>query len=174
MAQRKLKDYMERCMAMLDELNIPYSKDIKELSVSHAEHRWGRTVWRNVNVNGVRERQDYKIEISYKLINEKYTPTDDGLINTMIHELLHTTPDGSGHTGMWKVYAEKVYSRYGIDIKRCGSDDDKGCNSMSTYKYIVQCPKCQKPTGRYRTSKLILHPENFRCRVCGSPIVRIK
>lgn len=72
MAQRKLKDYMEKCMAMLDELNIPYRKDIKELSVSHAERRWGRTSWRTSVNTG--KRTDFKISISYKLINEKYTP----------------------------------------------------------------------------------------------------
>lgn len=171
MAQRKLKDYMEKCMRMLDELNIPYCKDIKELSVSHAKRRWGRTSWRTSVNTG--ERTDFKISISYKLINEKYTPTDEGLMNTMIHELLHTTPQGQGHTGMWKTYAKMVYDRYGIDIKRCGGVDEKEQDVVKKFTYVVQCKKCGAKIGRYRMSKVIEHPQNFCCK-CGGDLKRIK
>lgn len=172
MAQRKLKDYMEKCMKMLDELNIPYCKDIKELSVSHAERRWGRTKW--TNRNG--ERIDFKIEISYKLINEKYAPTDEGLMNTMIHELIHTCPNCTGHGTQWKAYANMVYQRYGIDIKRCGSDDDKGVSRdevIKAYPYIIQCTSCNNQIGRYRMSDAIRYPQNYRCK-CGGNLNRIK
>lgn len=176
MAQRKLKEYMEKCMAMLDELNIPYCKDIKELSVSHAERRWGQTSWRTSVNTG--KRSDFKISISYKLINEKYTPTDEGLINTMIHELLHTCPDCHGHGTQWKTYAKMVYDRYGIDIKRCGNDNDKGVTEgeqdiVKKFTYVVQCTSCGNKIGRYRMSKVIECPENFRCK-CGGELKRIK
>ena len=170
---RKLKVYLEKCQAMLDELDIPYCKDIEELSVSHAERRWGRTVWKNVNG----ERQHFKIEISYKLVNPKYTETDDGLINTMIHELLHTCPDGRGHGVSWKKYAQMVYDRYGIDIKRCGSDDEKGANKdviKNTYKYMLKCKCCGKEIGRYKMSPVISNYTAYHCGTCNGELIRIR
>lgn len=175
MAQRKLKDYMEKCMKMLDELNIPYCKDIKELSVSHAERRWGQTSWIQSVSTG--ERTDFKISISYKLINEKYTPTDEGLMNTMIHELLHTCPNCQGHGKTWQTYGRMVYNKYGIDIKRCGNDDDKQCNSDMvnlSYKYMLKCTGCGNQIGRYRMAKCISHPQNYSCAKCGNSLIRIK
>ena len=172
--QRKLADYLQKCTEMCDKLNIPVSHDIKELSVSHAERRWGRTSWRN-GISGTRE--DFKISISYKLINPKYTETDEGLINTMIHELLHTCPKCNGHGATWKMYANQIYNAYGIDIKRCGSDDDKGCNEekiKESYKYIIECTKCKQTIGRYKMSKHIAHPDWFVCGKCGGALKRIK
>lgn len=171
--QRKLKDYLQKCTEMCDKLNIPISHNIEELSVSHAEHRWGRTSWKNING----ERQHFKISISYHLINPKHTETDDGLINTMIHELLHTCPDCKGHGAKWKAYADMIYQHYGINIKRADSSEEKKMDKQvmrNTYKYIVQCEKCGAEYGRYKMSPVIEYCNHYRCGTCKGKLIRVK
>lgn len=165
---RELGKYMERCTAMLDELHIPYSKNIINVSVSNKERTWGRCI----AIGTV----NYMIEISYKLVNPEITETDDGLINTMLHELLHTCADCTGHDRQWKRYAQMIYDRYGIDIKRTSSDEEKQLNRdviRNQYTYMVQCTKCGNLIGRYRMSDVIKNPNSYRCK-CGGNLTRTK
>ena len=45
------------------------------------------------------------------------------LRKTLIHELLHTVPDGLRHTGEWKKWARYVSARTGYNIQRCDGDE---------------------------------------------------
>ena len=62
---------------------------------------------------------EYYIEVSgYSIDN-----TEKSLRNTLIHELLHTVPDGMRHTGEWKRWATFVREKTGYNIQRFGGDD---------------------------------------------------
>ena len=61
---------------------------------------------------------DYYIEISgYSLEN-----TEKSLRNTLIHELIHTVPEGLCHTGEWKKWADYVSEKTGYTIQHYGGD----------------------------------------------------
>ncbi len=63
---------------------------------------------------------DFYIEISGHTLQN----TERSLRNTLIHELIHTVPDGLCHTGEWKRWARYVSAKTGYDIQRCGGRDD--------------------------------------------------
>ena len=62
---------------------------------------------------------DYYIEISGHTLEN----TEKSLRNTLIHELIHTVPDGLCHTGEWKKWARYVSARTGYNIQRLAGDE---------------------------------------------------
>lgn len=79
--------------------------------------------------------------------------SDQAIQNTIIHELLHTVPNGMCHTGEWKKYALKVKRDFGFDIKRIGGD--KSPEDLASFRenkktkvnrsqniYIIKCQDC--------------------------------
>ena len=62
---------------------------------------------------------DFYIEISGHTLQN----TEKSLKNTLIHELIHTVPDGLCHTGEWKKWAKYVSEKTGYNIKRLDGDE---------------------------------------------------
>ena len=108
--------------------------------------------------------------------------TDDGqrqaAKNTILHELLHTVKGCKGHKGQWKELAAKVNRRLPqYTIKRTTSEEEKGFERtvrVRTNRYTVKCSKCGREYHREKESKVIQHPEKYRCGACNSPLVRVK
>ena len=48
--------------------------------------------------------------------------TDEAIINTIYHELLHTLPNCQNHGKIWKMYANRVKNLFGYNIQRVGGD----------------------------------------------------
>ena len=113
----------------------------------------------------------------------KYTENFDGLddnypkeafYNTVVHELLHAIDHNNcGHGGRWLEMAREVsdYLPFG-DITRFASDNKvKARNEVMPKKaYKVICPNCHSVCGRkhgYRAPKWYVHPNNYKCTICG-------
>lgn len=162
--KRNLNEYLQKCLAMCDECGIPYGK-IDSIVEDKAKHRWGQCRHRSGKII---------IGISYKLIDTTYSETDDGLINTILHEILHTCPRCNNHGEVWKSYASKIYNRYGIKIERTSTSEEKMVNNdIDDHKYIVKCEKCGKEFKYYRMANVVKYPERFQhCN--GAAIIRIK
>lgn len=162
---RDLMSYANFCMKMLDEIGIPYSK-VEEFTVNKRARRWGLCSLRNGK---------YYIQINTTLLDERNG--EDGLINTIIHELLHTCHGCMNHGKMWKSYAEQVRKTYGYNIKRT-SDNEEKCvttgnlnESKREYKYFVYCKKCGKLiVKRKRRSELIDNIGRYTHTNCGGKL----
>lgn len=170
---RDLMEYARMCMGMLDEIGIQYG-NITEFSVNtRARKRWGQCK----AIPG-----GYTININVALLDERND--EDGLINTMLHELLHSVKGCMNHGENWKREAAKVYRAYGINIKRGATAAEKGVaeetripykprNIDHSIKYIFKCKCCGQIVKRQKASKFTQHPENYKCAVCGGKFERI-
>lgn len=163
--KRNLQEYLQKCLAMCDECGIPYGK-IDSIVEDKAEKRWGQCRHRNGKTI---------IGISYKLIDTTYSETDMGLINTIIHEILHTCPRCGNHGSVWKSYASKIYNRFGYNIKRTSSCEEKGAKeNEDKYKYIIKCKDCGCEWKYMRFTKAVQFPEKFSHTKCGKyNIIRV-
>lgn len=96
---------------------------------------------------------------------------DDMILNTLIHELLHTLPNCQDHKFLWKTYAGRIQKMTGINISRVANVKD--LTSKINYKYIVKCRACGAEWGYGRMAKIVENPSEYRCR-CKGEIERIR
>lgn len=105
-------------ISLMKELGVPISDSIcpeVRLAGSHWKYGWCCS-------KGSLKRYteyDYYIEISGHTLQN----TEKSLRNTLIHELIHTVPDGMCHTGEWKKWAKYVSAKTGYNIKRLDGDE---------------------------------------------------
>lgn len=115
-------------------------------------------------VNGIEE---FEIEISQYLLE-----SEEGTMNTLIHEVLHTCKGCLNHGKIWTSYANKVTRELGYKITRTSTCESKGIKPIEP-KYLVKCVSCGSENGRHRMTKLISKTELYRC-TCGGHLKRIK
>jgi hypothetical protein len=158
---KDLQILANECMDELNALDIPYNKNIKFEINSRAKCRWGQC----------RKTYDYYIiSISDRLLNDSVD--DVATKTTILHELLHTTPNGMTHKGEWKIYADAVNHYYGYNIKRCTSADEKGVESIRVERkhhitYVCQCDKCGLIIEKHKMSNFIRFPNHYGHKNCN-------
>lgn len=169
---RDIYQYAQECINMLEDIGIRLGNiQPKDFSINtRAKNRFGecRTFSRNGHV--VR----HTININADLLDERNE--DDQLINTILHELLHTVEGCQNHGAAWQYEAEKVRRAYGINISRTGDPRELNYwrgNMERVVNYKCCCEKCGYTYSRQRYSDIISHPENYMCGVCGGNIKRI-
>lgn len=120
------------------------------------------------------------IDVNPVLLDERNS--EIGLIETLIHELIHTAPGCQNHGAKWKAYVAKINKAYGYTIETRNSDDDKGISNEckaeriaareAKRKYEVSCRECGRVVGRWaRPSKVWLHAYNYRCGYCKGKLI---
>lgn len=108
------------------------------------------------------------IEISDKLLT-----ADPKIIkDTLAHEILHTCRGCQNHQQKWKDYAAMMNNAYGYEIKRTGKIEELGTTHEKFARYALKCEKCGALLTRMRRSKVIDHPERYRCK-CGGRLLTI-
>ena len=83
---------------------------------------------------------------------------------------------------MWKVTADKVGKKYGLNITRTDyftNEDGKEvvqANSIASNRveYVLRCKKCGKLITRHRMGKVIQFPELYRHDTDNGELERIK
>ncbi len=165
-----MKDLMKlaaECKAELDAIGIPCRTVRNWIVNTRAQCRWG--LCKCVS-DGV-----YEIQISDRLLKDDVP--DISAKNTIIHELLHTVKGGNGHKGKWKVYAAQVNRAYPqYNIKRTTSYEEKGVQKSKRapqyydVKYEIRCTRCGGSVYRRKASKVVLHPEKYRCVKCNAKL----
>ena len=158
---KDLKMTANKCMSMLDNIGIEYGTISKWEINSRAIKRWGQCKKRNDN---------FIISISSKLLEDSVD--NKALETTVLHELLHTVEGCLNHGNKWQNVANRVNSRYGYNIKRTTSSEEKGIE-RTPYTYMVKCKDCGCEIGRYKMSSVISHPQNYRCGSCGGKLERV-
>ena len=135
---RNLQEYANFAMELLDELHIPYTIP-ENFTVNSRARRWGLC-----KLNSGK----FYISVNQTLLDERNS--EDGLINTLLHELLHTCPGCLNHGAIWKKYAAMVYGKFGYNVKRTNDEQEKGVTTGNfnaterEYKYLIYCEKCHK------------------------------
>lgn len=162
---RDLMEYANFCMELLNDIYVPYQRP-ENFTVNTRARRWGQCQ----KVNG-----KYYININATLLDERNG--DDGLINTLLHELLHTCPNCMNHGSIWKNYAEKVRRAYGYDIKRTSDQEEKQVTTGNLnyrereYKYFIYCEKCGKLIERKkRKCDVTERPWRWQHSGCGGKL----
>lgn len=159
---QSLDYFMQAGKEILDELDIKYAPKItyemKNFSV------WGRC--RKLS------NTEYHIQINTKLLKDDVT--EQAILNTVVHELLHTCKDCMRHTGEWKRLANIVNKECtDLNIKRCTSSDEKGVvleHNRLSYKYAFICPDCGQTFKRKRKPKY--SASCYKCP-CGSKNLKL-
>lgn len=156
-----------QCQAELSAVGIPYGRVSRWTVNTRARTRWGMC---KKLPNGT-----FEIEIAAALLQDSVS--DPAAKSTIIHELLHTVPGCTDHTGKWKVLAETVNRRLPMyQIKRTTSAQEKGLQTVRetpVYRYLLKCSGCGKEIRRQKKSAVIEYPERYRC-TCGGKLIRIE
>lgn len=109
----------------------------------------------------------YEIELTYRLIDASRT----ACINVLAHEVLHTCPGCMNHQKKWKKYAYMMNEKYSLNITNTDTCAALGVEDIARIKYVITCDKCGAVIKRQKASKLVSHPERYRCRCGGKFIV---
>lgn len=153
-----------KCIKMLEDIGIHPTVTPSQFTVNtRATRRFGQAR----KANG----RWYNVNINHWLLDD-HSP-QEGLENTVLHELLHTVDGCNGHTGKWLRLARQVQLAYGYDITRTSSAEEKlGENAKKfrqeriekqvkrahskpyPYKYAVSC-ECGQEWHSQRTTKTI-------------------
>lgn len=166
---RDLQLYAKQCQEYLDNIGIEYGNVIEFIVNNRAKKRWGqcRTVPGGFSIN-----------INIALLDERND--EDGLVNTIIHELLHTCKGCLNHGEKWKTLANKVYREYGINIKRTSTASEKGVLDKTIPKPIHReikhkfvCQKCNMVITRIKESKFTKNYTEYTCGCCGGKFEKI-
>lgn len=94
---------------------------------------------------------------------------------TIMHEVLHSLPNGYGHKGKWAYYANIVnlsFSEYHIERTSHSDNYEKAIKELRKPKYTIICPFCQTQWEHQRKTKLIQlilskqADNKFICPIC--------
>lgn len=164
---RNLNTVYYECKSELDAIGITYGNITSVVVNTRAKKRWGQC---KSIPNG------YIISINAALLDERNDIK--GLKETIIHEILHTCNGCMNHGIEWKRLADKVNHKYGYNVKRTSSADDKGVHDETrniqpkAINYIIKCNNCGFEFKRTRHTSFVANPDNYRCS-CGGCLSRV-
>lgn len=167
--------YADICKKMLSDIGIE-TGNVVSCDIEMNPKQWGLTTMYANNT--------YNISINYMLIDLSYMNEfikkdkrkNPGLLNTVIHELLHTYENSMNHGKEWKKNAKKVYEKYGIEIKEKDSYIRKGFPKdlyITYFRYVLQCKKCGTFFG-FNKIEDIPDLEDHCCSFCEGELIRIR
>lgn len=112
-----------------------------------------------------------EIQIAARLLEDDRIP-EKACKDTIIHEILHSCPECSGHKGKWLEYATIINGKYGYDIKRTTSGTEKGVEDYESskklrIKFIFRCRYCGYTIYKKKACKFTHYYKNYRCMICG-------
>ena len=160
---RNLTVSANKCMKMLDEINIPYKKP----------NKW-RVSKRMTRAFGQYSISKHEIAITERLLDERLPVKM--LENTIIHELIHTCDGCYNHGSKFQAYGRKVNKELGYNISTYVSKEESmvmdNVYKPKERRYKVICPTCEQEFSYKVRSKVYQHPELYICGVCGTRLVR--
>lgn len=156
---RDLTTYALRCMENLDAIGVSYGNVLDFTVNTRAKNRWGQCR----AVPG-----GFTININAVLLDERNP--EESLLNTIIHELLHTCKNCMNHGREWKTLAEKVNRAYHLNVSRTASADQKGIVAETlpekTVKHRFVCEDCGQIVERQRESDFTKRYNLYTCGRC--------
>lgn len=176
----QVEEMMVKAMKMLDEINVPYEKDIcPMIDFPKARSFYGYCCSYGAIPYSFADRARKQYHRAFKMyirISE-YTLalSEKSIMNTIIHELLHTCPGCMNHGPKWQSWGDLVRRTYGYDIKRVGGD--KGEEEHEAFqkaasvtgpkiKHQVRCKSCGTVWNKTRDCNVTMHTSQYHCH-CG-------
>ena len=162
-----MKNYMEmyhKALEILDNLNIEYGNIVEVKLNYRAKNRFGRCKKNNVT-------NTYSLDFNYLIFDDN--ANDVAIMNTIIHEVLHTCKDCMTHKNEWKRLADYVTRNTKYTITRTNSYADFGIENPRREKkhnYVFVCEDCGQTFIRERSSKFTKNYHAYRCGKCGGEI----
>ena len=97
---------------------------------------------------------------------------DQVIKEILIHELLHTCKGCFNHGKLWKLYAAKVNQVYGYNISTYANTAQLNIEKTAApkFRYEIRCQHCDYVGYRQKKSKVITHPQLYKCGKCGGPL----
>lgn len=114
-----------------------------------------------------RQGDGYLIELSGRLLEA----SEAACSQTLAHEVLHTCPGCLDHGPRWKAFAARMNTAYGYEIARTGTCEALGVPECKSVRHLLVCDRCGMQFKRTRSSRLVQHPERYRCK-CGGTLTR--
>lgn len=159
----RLASLMDTCIGEMRAIGIEPSRQIFTIR----ENRRAKKRLGCCKVVKERGRTGFVIEVSS--IMEKCS--DEVLKDVIFHELLHTCPGCLNHGQKWKSLADRINRACGSHIRvRADSGQIPGLpreEEEPHYKYEIECAACGVRFYRMRRSRVVDHPEYYRCSRCG-------
>lgn len=162
--QTDLDNLLAKAIEEVKEQGIKPGNIDPTLYVSNAAKEFGRCT---------RNATNFEIRISKYIMNN----TEEDLMQTLVHEVLHSVAGCMNHGAQWKKVADIMNKAKGYDISRLTSISAANLTSEHQAvltKYVVVCVDCRNELYRQRKSKLINYPELYTCGACGGELERIK
>lgn len=165
--QKDLNELLVKAIKQVEEQGIPVNSEVIEdnIAITRATKTFGRC--QEVG-GGV-----YSIGISkYYKDNQ-----EEEIMETLVHEVLHTVPGCFNHGKAWKKYAGIMNEAKGYNIGRTSNRQMDNLMKEevfnSVFKYSIDCEKCGSSTLRQRRSKIVKNPENYICKCGGTLTSRV-
>lgn len=163
---RKLQEAFKLALVQCKICNIPLGYISKVKINTRAKSRWGLCT---STPNG------FVIEITDRLVVDDVE--EAALMDTLLHEMLHTVDGCLNHGTKWKMLAKRLNDKFGYHIKRCTSAEEKGLPQYSRInraKYKITCLGCGNENYYMKKSRAVSiiekKPINSGCTCgrCGS------
>ena len=129
----RLQELFHEAIRIVEEMGFPLEKIDRTCQINKRySSRWG-TCYHN-------SRTGNRVEVSQQLLKSG----EKNIMTTLIHEVLHATEGCHNHGALWKSRAEKINRKYGYNIKRCTSAEEKGFSKdeiVEKCNYVYRCKK---------------------------------
>lgn len=157
-----IKEMVNKAIQMLKDINIPITNSLNPtIEVVNASSFWGMC-----HSDG--RGYAYRIRLAKMLLAQP----ENIIMETILHELIHTCPGCMNHGRQWKEYVRKCNAIYNTNINanpyKYDAKRAAEVVNMEPVKvaHRVQCTCCGRTWDRARNSNLTLHPERYHCQ-CG-------
>ena len=113
-------------------------------------------------------------DVSVIALNEKFLECPEKCMETLVHEYAHAINPKDHHGVEWKSIGDDIGKHYGVSMSRTTPESEVGIkiSKPKDIKYIVKCPKCGAQWRYERASKIVQHPEKYRCGHCKCELIR--
>lgn len=162
--EKRLENVVTEAKNILADCGIVPGNIFNVVSSNRMTTTWGNCSYARYSNNW--EQCKYLIKINSKLLNTNH----DSLLDTVVHELLHTCFGCMNHGANWKKLANIVNKKYpNLNIQRCTSASEKGLTNEykpMAYKYLIVCNYCGQEYKRKRYDNVVKYPDKYRCGRC--------
>ena len=101
--------------------------------------------------------------------------TENGIKETIIHELIHTLKNCQNHKSEFKWYCEIIQKYLGYSCLSGQHEDTKSNEYLENYKHFLVCTYCNKIVRKgTRFTKPYQRPDIRRCCTCGKCEIEYK
>lgn len=164
-----LEKLLSKALDICDKENIPY-RNITEIKVNNRLSKsWGRCLTKN--------HTDFWIEIKGKICDEKVTPNENGLLEIILHEVIHTCEGCWNHGKLFKEYGGRL-EKYGYNVGKSTTSAAAlqldNTAYKETFKYAIQCTGCGNIIYKDKMMDFVRFPHFYSCKKCGKTFTRIR